>query len=74
MQRAVRSISQYVDYVRKTGLARCKATPGNLGAAIAIRDIDEQRSDIVTLSYWSSMDAIKAFAGDKTARAMYDSK
>jgi heme-degrading monooxygenase HmoA len=61
----------YVDYVRETGIAEYRRTPGNLGAAVAVRDINETRSEIVTLSWWTSLDAIRAFAGDPPDRARY---
>lgn len=61
----------YVAYVRDTGLAGYAGTPGNLGAAIAVRDLDADRSEIVTLSYWSSLEAIAAFAGEPVDRARY---
>jgi heme-degrading monooxygenase HmoA len=65
------SSSAYVDYVRSTGMVEYRRTPGNLGAVIAVRDIDATRSEIVTLSWWTSLDAIRAFAGDPAERARY---
>lgn len=62
---------EYVDYVRRTGLAGYRSSPGNLGAEIAVRDLDQQRSEIVTLSYWRSIDDIRAFAGETIDRARY---
>lgn len=61
----------YAAYVRRTGLAAYVSTPGHLGAAIALRDIDRDRSEIMTLSLWSSMAAIEAFAGTPPDRARY---
>ena len=61
----------YVEYVRATGIAEYRRTPGNLGAVVAVRDIDETRSEIVTLSWWTSLDAIRAFAGEPPDRARY---
>lgn len=61
----------YLDYVLETGIAGYKATPGNIGAAAAIRDIDDDRAEILTLSWWTSFDAIRAFAGDEIDRARY---
>jgi heme-degrading monooxygenase HmoA len=61
----------YVEYVRRTGIAEYRRTPGNLGAVVAVRDIDDTRSEIVTLSWWTSMDAIRAFAGEPPDRARY---
>lgn len=65
---------EYVDYIRDTGLDDYRATPGNLGAAIAVRDLDEERSEVVTLSWWESLDAIRAFAGDDIDLARYYAK
>jgi hypothetical protein len=62
---------EYVDYVTATGMAAYRATPGNLGASIAVRDLDTERAEIVTLSWWSRVEAIRAFAGDDFGRARY---
>ncbi|MBA3832861.1 MAG: hypothetical protein H0X34_13405 [Chthoniobacterales bacterium] len=63
--------AQYVDYVQATGVVNYRAVPGNLGAEVAIRDLDEQRSEIVVLSWWTNLDAIQAFAGRDVTRARY---
>ena len=62
---------EYLDYVLQTGIAGYKSCPGNLGAAAAVRDIDDHRSEIVTLSWWISFDAIRSFAGDEIDKARY---
>jgi heme-degrading monooxygenase HmoA len=62
---------EYLQYVTHTGLAGYRATPGNLGAVVAVRDLDERRSEIVTLSYWQSLDSIAAFAGEPIDKARY---
>jgi len=59
------------DRVRDTGLADYRATPGNLGALIAVRDLDDDRAEVITLSWWSSMDALRGVAGDDVERAAY---
>jgi heme-degrading monooxygenase HmoA len=61
----------YVDYIKGTGLDDYRATPGNRGAAIAVRDLDDQRSEVITLSWWDSLDSIRAFAGDDIELARY---
>lgn len=61
----------YVAYVQSTGIPDYRNTPGNLGAVVAVRDLDETRCEIVTLSWWSSWDAIRAFAGETPERARY---
>ena len=61
----------YVQYVQATGLAAYLRTPGNLGASVAVRDLDSERSEIVTLSWWSDTEAVEAFAGADYRRARY---
>jgi heme-degrading monooxygenase HmoA len=61
----------YVDYIKGTGLDDYRATPGNRGAAIAVRDLDAERIEVVTLSWWDSLDSIRAFAGDDIELARY---
>jgi hypothetical protein len=62
---------EYVEYVWATGLASYLATPGNLGAVVATRDLDEERTEVVTLSWWTDLRAIEAFAGVEINRARY---
>jgi heme-degrading monooxygenase HmoA len=57
--------------VKATGLAAYLATPGNLAASVAVRDLDAERSEIVTLSWWRDIAAIRAFAGEDLERARY---
>jgi len=61
----------YVEYVRSTGIAEYRRTPGNLGAVVAVRDLDETRSEVVTLSWWTSLEAIRVFAGEPLDRGRY---
>lgn len=61
----------YVRYVAETGgddYARCA---DNLGAEIHTRDLGDGTSEVVTLSWWSSLEAIERFAGKDVARARY---
>jgi len=60
----------YLDYLRDTGLKEYRATPGNRGAWALQRD-DGDRTEIVTLSFWDSLDAVRAFAGDDVERAVF---
>lgn len=62
---------EYVEYIRQTGLDDYRATAGNLGAAIAVRDLDDERTEVITLSWWTSVDAIRAFAGADIDLARY---
>jgi heme-degrading monooxygenase HmoA len=60
----------YVGYLRETGLAEYRATPGNRGAWILRRD-DGDRTEFVTLTFWDSLDAVRGFAGDDVERAVF---
>jgi heme-degrading monooxygenase HmoA len=62
---------EYVAYVKATGIAGYKQAPGNLGAVVATRDIDAERAEIVTLSWWQDEASIKAFAGSNISRSRY---
>jgi|SRR5437868_3456606 len=60
----------YVAYLRETGLAEYRATPGNRGAWILRRD-NGARTEFVTLTFWDSLDAVRGFAGDDVERAVF---
>jgi hypothetical protein len=62
---------EYLKYVESTGLAGYRGTPGNLGAIVAVRDLDSERAEIVTLSWWVDRLSIMAFAGEDIGRARY---
>jgi heme-degrading monooxygenase HmoA len=61
----------YVEYIERTGLAEYRGTPGNQGAWMLARDLDDGRTEIVTLSFWASREAIRGFAGDDIEQAVY---
>jgi heme-degrading monooxygenase HmoA len=61
----------YVDYVKATGLDGYRATPGNLGAQMLLRDLGDGTSEVTTLSWWIDMAAIRAFAGEDVEIARY---
>jgi heme-degrading monooxygenase HmoA len=61
---------EYLAYVERTGLAAYRATPGNLGAWV-LRRPDGDRTEFVTLSFWDSLDAVKAFAGEDVSKAVF---
>lgn len=57
-------VDDYVAYVERTGIAEYRDTPGNLGAQLLSRDLGDGRTEILTLSWWSSVESIHGFAGD----------
>jgi heme-degrading monooxygenase HmoA len=60
----------YVAYVDQTGIRGYEATPGNHGAWI-LRRAQADRAEILTLSFWDSLDAIRKFAGDDAEQAVF---
>jgi heme-degrading monooxygenase HmoA len=64
-------VDEYTDYFKLTGAKDYGATPGNLGYQLLFQRIDEQRTRVMTLSWWTSEEAIRKFAGDDYTRARY---
>ena len=56
---------------RATGLDDYAATPGNLGYQMITRDLGDGTTEVATMSWWDSMDAIRGFAGDRPELARY---
>lgn len=61
----------YVAYMAETGLPGYARTPGNLGAHMLRREAGDGRTEVVMVSFWESMDAVRAFAGDDPERAVF---
>jgi len=61
---------EYATYIEETGMRAYRETPGNRGAWMLRRD-EGDRTEFVTLSYWDSLDAVRAFAGDDVERAVF---
>jgi heme-degrading monooxygenase HmoA len=61
----------YVAYVEDTGMAHYRRTPGNQGAHLLTRDLGDGRTEMVTLSFWDSLDVVRGFAGDDISRAVF---
>jgi heme-degrading monooxygenase HmoA len=64
-------VGDYVTYVEQTGLSGYRRTPGNLGAQMWTRDLGDGRSEVTTVSWWESLDAIRGFAGEDIGRAVF---
>jgi heme-degrading monooxygenase HmoA len=60
----------YHEYLRRTGLKEYAETPGNLGV-FALRRIEGEVAELLLVTMWESMDAVRAFAGDDPERAVY---
>jgi heme-degrading monooxygenase HmoA len=62
---------EYVSYIKGTGVEDYLGTPGNVGCEMLLRDCGDGSTEVSTLSWWRSMEAIRAFAGDDVDRARY---
>ena len=60
----------YFEYLRRTGLTDYRRAPGNQGVLVE-RRVDGDRVIFILTSFWESLDAIRAFAGDDYERARY---
>jgi heme-degrading monooxygenase HmoA len=60
----------YLDYLQETGFKEYRETPGNRGL-LALRRIRGDRCEYLLLTLWDSIDAVKAFAGDDIATAVF---
>lgn len=63
--------AEYVGYITGTGIQAYRQTPGNQGAQMWTRDLDDGRTEVVTLSWWDSLASIRAFAGDDLDAAVF---
>jgi len=60
----------YIAHLRETGLKDYANTPGNRGVTV-LRRIQGEHSEIMLVSLWDSMDAVRAFAGENPDRSVY---
>ena len=63
----------YMGYLNRTGLPDYRATPGNQGVTV-LRRIEGDVAHFTLISYWESLDSIRAFAGDDLEVARYYSE
>ena len=63
--------AEYAAYIVRTGGEDYLKTPGNLGWQMVFRDLPDGVSEVATLSWWTDMAAIRAFAGPEPEVARY---
>jgi heme-degrading monooxygenase HmoA len=63
---------RYLTYLEESGITALRATPGNEGVSV-FRHLDEPTRSAVfeVVSYWRSLDDIKAFAGHDISLARF---
>jgi heme-degrading monooxygenase HmoA len=62
--------NEYLDYLKKTGVAEYQKTEGNRGVYILQR-VEGDKAHFLLLTLWDSEDAIKRFAGSEMEKAKY---
>jgi heme-degrading monooxygenase HmoA len=60
----------YIAYLNETGLKDYGKTPGNRGVTV-LRRMQGEHCEIVLISLWESMAAVRAFAGENPERSVY---
>ena len=61
---------RYAAYLHETGVAECRALPGNLGVLV-FRRVAGERADFEFVSFWEDEAAVRRFAGPDTERAVF---
>lgn len=61
---------EYWQYLQRTGLADYRATPGFRGITV-LRRVADGKAEFNLTTFWDSLDAIRAFAGEEVERARY---
>lgn len=63
-------VDNYLEYLKETGARDCLRTPGNRGVMV-LRSVNAGEARFLFISFWESMEVIRAFAGDELGRARY---
>ena len=61
---------EYLAFLQRRALPDYRGTQGNIAAYI-LRRTEGDITHFTTITYWSSLDAIEAFAGSDITRARY---
>ena len=61
---------EYLKLMQTVAIPDYRSVPGNL-AAYVLRKEDGDFAHFLTLTFWESLEAISAFAGDEASRAKY---
>ena len=61
---------EYQQYLYESGIKKIRAIPRNLGAEMLRREIGD-RTEFIVISYWPSLESVKAFAGEDITKAHF---
>jgi heme-degrading monooxygenase HmoA len=60
----------YLAYLEESGVSELKRTPGNQGVMV-VRRLDGDEAEFGVISFWESLEDVKAFAGEDVDAARY---
>ena len=60
----------YLAYLEESGVAELHATPGNRGVTV-LRRLEGEEAEFNVMSFWDSLEDVKAFAGEDVDVAHY---
>jgi len=60
----------YLAYLEESGVATLKQTPGNQGVVV-LRRLDGNEAEFGVISFWNSIEDVKAFAGEDVDATRY---
>lgn len=66
----VEAADEYFEYLRETGIPDYQSTEGNRGLWV-LRRQEGDRTHFLLITLWEDLAAIKAFAGEDYAQAVY---
>jgi heme-degrading monooxygenase HmoA len=61
---------RYLEHQASTGVREYRETAGNMGALV-LRRTRGELVEVTTVSFWTSMEAVRGFAGDDPERAKF---
>lgn len=61
---------RYLEHQADTGVREYRDTPGNLGVLV-LRRSQGDLVEVTTVSFWTSMEAVKGFAGENPEQAKF---
>jgi heme-degrading monooxygenase HmoA len=60
----------YLAYLEESGVAELHATPGSRGVMV-LRRLDGEEAEFAVMSFWDSLEDVRAFAGEDVDAAHY---
>ena len=67
---AAEHADRYYEYLLETGVRAYSETPGNRGVHV-LRRVEGDRAEFLLVTFWESMDGVRAFAGNDPERAVF---